>query len=150
MKNFVKLIISVVVCEFAGAIGSFFTTPAVRGWYPTLIKPSFNPPNWLFAPVWTTLFLMMGIAMFLIWKKEKRGLTIFFAQLFFNVLWSIMFFGLKSPLLGFIVIVILWFLILATIVKFFKVSKTAGWLLVPYIFWVTFASILNFSILILN
>jgi benzodiazapine receptor len=150
MKNFIKLIISVVICEVAGIIGSLFTAPAVKTWYPNLIKPSFRPPNWLFAPVWTTLFLMMGIAMFLIWNKDRKGLGVFFIQLFFNILWSVMFFGLKSPLLGFIVIVILWFLILATIVKFFKVSKTAGWLLVPYILWVTFASILNFSILILN
>jgi len=150
MKNFVKLIFSIVVCELAGIIGSFFTAPAVKTWYPTLIKPSFKPPNWLFAPVWTALFLLMGIAMFLVWKKDKKGLKIFFAQLFFNILWSIMFFGLKSPSLGFIVIVVLWILILATIIRFFKISKPAGWLLIPYILWVSFASILNLAILILN
>jgi len=150
MKNLGKLIIAIVVCELAGIIGSFFTAPAVKTWYPTLIKPSFKPPNWLFAPVWTALFLLMGIAMFLVWKKDKKGLKIFFIQLFFNILWSIMFFGLKSPLLGFIVIVALWILILATIIRFFKISKPAGWLLIPYILWVSFASILNLAILILN
>ena len=150
MKSIIKLIISIIVCELAGIIGSFFTTPAVRTWYPTLSKPSFNPPSWLFAPVWTTLFLLMGIAMFLVWKKDKRGLSIFFVQLFFNMLWSIMFFGLKSPLLGFMVIIILWVLILITIIKFFKISKPAGWLLIPYILWVSFATILNLAILIIN
>jgi tryptophan-rich sensory protein len=157
MKNFGKLIISIVVCEVAGLIGSIFTAPAVRTWYPTLIKPSFKPPNWLFAPVWTALFLLMGIAMFLVWsqraeapKERRRAITIFFVQLFFNILWSIMFFGLKTPLLGFIVIIILWVLILATIIRFFKISKPAGWLLIPYILWVSFASILNLAILVLN
>jgi len=150
MKNSGKLIIAIVVCELAGLIGSIFTAPAVKTWYPTLIKPSFKPPNWLFAPVWTALFLLMAIAMFLVWKKDKKGLGIFFTQLVFNILWSIMFFGLKSPLLGFIVIVVLWILILMTIVKFFKISKPAGWLLIPYILWVSFASILNLAILILN
>ena len=150
MKNLGKLIIAIVVCELAGIVGSIFTAPAVKTWYPTLIKPSFKPPNWLFAPVWTALFLLMGIAMFLVWKKDKKGLKIFFIQLFFNILWSIMFFGLKSPLLGFIVIVALWILILATIIRFFKISKPAGWLLIPYILWVSFASILNLAILILN
>jgi len=150
MKNFGKLLISIIICELAGVVGSIFTTPSVRTWYPTLIKPFFQPPNWLFAPVWTTLFLLMGIAMFLVWKRDKRGLKIFFIQLFFNMLWSIAFFGLKSPLLGFIVIIVLWILILLTIVKFFKISKPAGWLLIPYILWVSFAAVLNFAILILN
>lgn len=157
MKNLIKLLISIIICELAGIIGSIFTSPAVRTWYLTVNKPSFNPPNWLFAPVWTALFLLMGIAMFLVWlhpsvapNERRRALTIFFIQLFFNILWSVMFFGLKSPLLGFIVIIILWILILLTIIRFFKISKPAAWLLIPYILWVTFATILNFSILILN
>jgi len=150
MKNLGKLIFSIIICELAGIVGSIFTAPAVKTWYPTLIKPSFKPPNWLFAPVWTALFLLMGIAMFLVWKRDKKGLGIFFTQLVFNILWSIMFFGLKSPLLGFIVIIVLWILILMTIIRFFKISKPAGWLLIPYIFWVSFATILNLAILILN
>jgi tryptophan-rich sensory protein len=151
MKNFIKLLISIIVCQLAGGIGSIFTSSSVKTWYLTINKPSFNPPNWLFAPVWTVLFLLMAISLFLIWRKNyKSGIIIFFIQLFFNILWSAMFFGLKSSLLGFIVIVVLWFLILATIIKFFKISKPAAWLLIPYILWVTFASVLNFSILILN
>ena len=159
MKNFGKLLVSVIICELAGIIGSIFTTSSVRTWYPTLIKPFFQPPNWLFAPVWTALFLLMGIALFLVWSFDKaqdkliikkRALKIFFVQLLFNVLWSIMFFGLKSPLLGFIVIIVLWISILMTIIKFFKISKPAGWLLIPYILWVSFATILNLAILILN
>jgi tryptophan-rich sensory protein len=151
MKNFIKLLISIIVCQLAGGIGSIFTSSSVKTWYLTINKPSFNPPNWLFAPVWTVLFLLMAISLFLIWRKNyKSGIIIFFIQLFFNMLWSAMFFGLKSSLLGFIVIVVLWFLILATIIKFFKISKPAAWLLIPYILWVTFAGVLNFSILILN
>ena len=150
MKNLIKLLISIIICQLAGGIGSIFTSSSVKTWYLTISKPSFNPPNWVFAPAWTTLFLLMGISLFLVWRKGKRGLPIFFIQLFFNILWSVMFFGLKSPLLGLIVIIILWILILLTIIKFFKISKPAGWLLIPYILWVSFATILNFSIFILN
>lgn len=157
MRNFVKLVLSLAVCQLAGVIGSVFTSKSVSTWYPTLSKPSFNPPNWLFAPVWTILFILMGISLFLIWsrsllakEKRKKAMFIFGLQLIFNILWSVMFFGLKSPLLGFITIIILWILILLTIIKFFKISKAAGWLLIPYILWVSFAAILNFSILIIN
>lgn len=157
MKNFIKLLISIIICQLAGGIGSIFTSKSVSTWYLTINKPSFTPPNWLFAPVWIGLFLLMGISLFLVWshlavalQKRRRALTIFFIQLFFNILWSVMFFGLKSPLLGFIVIIVLWILILLTIIKFFKISKLAGWLLIPYILWVSFATILNLAILILN
>jgi len=150
MRNFIKLVISLAVCQLAGGIGSIFTSSSVKTWYLTINKPSFNPPNWVFAPVWIILFLLMGISLFLVWKKGKKGLPIFFIQLFFNILWSVMFFGLKSPLLGFVVIIVLWILILLTIIKFFRISKTAGWLLIPYILWVSFASILNLAILTLN
>ncbi len=156
MKSF-KLLISIIICQLAGGIGSIFTSKSVSTWYLTINKPSFTPPNWLFAPVWIGLFLLMGISLFLVWshlavalQERRRALTIFFIQLFFNILWSVMFFGLKSPLLGFIVIIVLWILILLTIIKFFKISKPAGWLLIPYILWVSFATILNLAILILN
>lgn len=149
-----KLITSIAICLFAGVLGSVFTTPAIPGWYATLIKPSFAPPNWLFAPVWTTLFIMMGISLFLIWQKEdvkvKNALYIFGAQLIFNVLWSAAFFGLRSPLAGLIEICILWILILLTIMKFMEISRTAGLLLIPYIFWVSFAAVINFFIWRLN
>jgi len=151
-----KITIAVVVCLLAGFIGSIFTTPSIPTWYASLNKPSFNPPNWLFGHVWTTLYILMGISAYLVWEKSYRyrsyrpALNIFWTQLILNVIWSIIFFGLKSPLFAFIEIVILWIAILFTILKFNRISKTAAYLLIPYILWVTFASVLNFYILILN
>lgn len=139
----------------AGVIGSIFTTPAIPGWYATLQKPSFTPPNWVFGPVWTTLFVMMGISLFLVWRHPsntaiKRAILVFGVQLFFNICWSIFFFGLKSPLLAFIDIIFLWIAILLTIIKFYKISAIASLLLIPYLLWVSFASILNLAIVLLN
>ena len=151
-----KLAVSILVCQGAGIIGSFFTLPAISTWYTTLLKPSFNPPNWIFAPVWTLLFLLMGISLYLIWnrglrdKETKKAIFIFGVQLILNMIWSVLFFGLQSPLYAFIEIIILWFAILLTIISFYKIFKAAAYLLLPYILWVTFASALNFSILILN
>ena len=156
MSNITKLIISIVICQLAGVIGSFFTMEAIPTWYQTLAKPSFNPPSWLFGPVWIFLYLLMGIALFLIWKEDiknkevKSAFTLFMIQLVFNASWSIVFFGMRSTAGGLIVIIILWILILITMLKFFKISKTAGMLMVPYLLWVTFASILNYSIFSLN
>jgi tryptophan-rich sensory protein len=130
--------------------------PAIEGWYATIIRPSFSPPNWIFAPVWTTLFALMGIAAFLVWKKRESNkntriaLKIFSGQLALNTLWSILFFGLQSPEIAFIEIIILWLAIVATIIAFARISKSAAWLLSPYIAWVTFAAYLNYSIVILN
>lgn len=151
-----KLVVSVLVCQGAGLAGSLFTSPAIPTWYATLQKPSFNPPNWVFAPVWSLLFLLMGISLYLVWskgfehKKTKTALFIFIVQLVLNILWSILFFGLQSPLYAFIEIIILWLAILMTIITFYKISKIAAYLLLPYILWVSFAAVLNFSILILN
>jgi len=157
MKKFIKLIVSVIVCQLAGVIGSIFTASSVKTWYAAINRPSFTPPNWLFGPVWLFLFLLMGISLFLVWshssaapKDRKRALIIFGAQLALNAFWSYAFFGLESPLFGFIVIVILWIMILMTIIRFLKISELAGWLLIPYILWVSFASVLNFVILLLN
>jgi len=156
MNKFLKLIISILVCQGAGVVGSIFTSPAITGWYATLQKPSFNPPNWIFAPVWTLLFLLMGIALYLVWssgvgsKKKRTAILIFAVQLILNVLWSFLFFGLQSPFYAFIEIIILWLVILLTIISFYRISKPAAYLLLPYILWVSFASVLNFSILILN
>jgi len=155
-KIFLKLVFSLLICQLAGFVGSLFTSPAIPGWYQTLEKPFFTPPSWLFAPAWITLYLLMGIALFLVLRKglKKKGIKIalifFFIQLFLNSLWSIIFFGLKSPFWAFMEIIILWLFILLTIIKFFKISKASGWLMIPYILWVTFASILNFSIFYLN
>jgi tryptophan-rich sensory protein len=151
-----KLIFSIFICLFAGFIGSFFTTPAIPTWYATLLKPSFAPPNWVFFPVWTALFIMMGISLFLVWKKGledktvKTAIYIFAGQLVLNALWSFAFFGLRSPLLGLMEIIILWMAILATIVTFKKLSRTAAYLLIPYILWVSFAAFLNYMIWRLN
>jgi len=151
-----KFIVSILICQIAGGIGSLFTSPAISTWYAALQKPSFNPPNWLFAPVWTILFLLMGISLYLIWirgfknKETKIALFIFAVQLILNTLWSILFFGLKFPLYAFIEIIILWLAISLTIISFYKISKTAAYLLLPYILWVSFASYLNYSIWMLN
>jgi tryptophan-rich sensory protein len=151
-----KLIFSIFICLFAGFIGSFFTTPAIPTWYAMLQKPSFAPPNWVFFPVWTALFIMMGISLFLVWKKGledktvKTAIYIFAGQLVLNALWSFAFFGLRSPLLGLMEIIILWMAILATIVTFKKLSRTAAYLLIPYILWVSFAAFLNYMIWRLN
>ena len=151
-----KLVGSIAACEGAGGIGSAFTMAAIPTWYAALEKPAFTPPNSLFAPVWITLYLLMGIAVFLVWRKGlktdgiKPAFIIFWAQLVLNILWSVVFFGLKSPLAGMVLIIILWFAILFTIIRFFKISKVAGGILIPYIVWVSIASYLNVGLWILN
>jgi tryptophan-rich sensory protein len=155
MKKIIKLIFAILICQLAGIIGSFFTAPSVRTWYQTIQKPTFTPPNWLFAPVWTTLFLLMGISLYLILirrtnKQVKLGLLFFGIQLLLNIIWSVLFFGLRNPLLGLIEIVILWVFILLTIISFWKIDKRASYLLIPYILWVSFAMLLNFYIWRLN
>jgi len=169
INNLFKLVIAIGISLGAGVIGAFFTAPAVQSiWYAELMKPALNPPTWVFGPVWTTLFALMGIAAFLIWRKYdkltlsgveglanrkkqiKIALGIFFAQLVLNTLWSIIFFGLYSPGGALVEIVFLWLAILATIVAFYKISKPATWLLLPYILWVSFAVYLNYSIYVLN
>ena len=151
-----KVLIAVIVCQGAGIIGSVFTAPAITGWYAALEKPPFNPPNWLFAPAWISLYLLMGVAAAIVWqyglseRRVKVSLVIFLVQLALNILWSLVFFGFESPLAGLVVIAALWIAILVTIIRFFEISKTAGVLLLPYIGWVTFASVLNFYIYLLN
>jgi benzodiazapine receptor len=145
-----------VACQLAGVIGSLFTSPAIPDWYASLAKPGFTPPNAVFAPVWIGLYAFMGISAFLIWRKGwsdrqvRAGLAVFAAQLFLNALWSAVFFGLRSPLAGFLVIVLLWVLIALTVALFRRVSLPAAVLLLPYLLWVSYASVLNFSIWRLN
>jgi len=154
--NYKRLIISLALPQLAGLAGSLFTTPAIPAWYAGLEKPSFNPPNWIFAPVWTLLFLLMGISLYFIWgrglenKKSKIAVLIFAVQLALNALWSIVFFGFHNLGAAFVAIIFLWFAIFVNIVAFAKISKQAAYLLLPYILWVSFAAILNFSILTLN
>ena len=155
-SNLLKLLACLAVVFVAGGIGSLATAKAIPTWYKGLAKPSFNPPEWLFGPAWTVLYLLMAVAAFLVWKQGfnsagvKLALAVFLAQLILNALWSILFFGLRSPLAGLVDIIVLWLAILATIVLFFRVSSAAGILLLPYIAWVTFAAVLNAAILRLN
>ena len=151
-----KFAVSILICQMAGIVGLFFTTSAIPVWYNTLNKPFFNPPSWVFGPVWTILYAMMGISFFLIWTnksqvpKKRQTIIVFFTQLLLNAIWSPIFFGMRSPFTGLVVIIILWIFILLTMFNFYKISKTAGLLLIPYFIWVSSATILNFSIWQLN
>lgn len=155
-QDILKLLGGIGLCQLAGIVGSFFTMPSIPTWYAGLAKPFFTPPNWLFGPVWITLYTLMGISLYLVWQKGFKGrdskiaLSVFGVQLFFNSIWSIVFFGLQAPFYGFVVIAVLWAAIVATIVLFYKISKKAGLLLLPYITWVTLATALNFFIWTLN
>lgn len=155
-RNMSKLIFSLVLCQLVGIIGGLFTAASVRTWYLTLNKPSFNPPNWIFGPMWITLYLLMSIALYLVWTTDSPGkakqiaMIFFFIQLAINMAWSFFFFYLKSPGLGLIDIIALLVFILLTIWKFFPVNRTAGYLMLPYLLWVGFAAILNYSIWTLN
>ncbi|MBW2978365.1 tryptophan-rich sensory protein [Candidatus Woesearchaeota archaeon] len=152
MKKIWKLVISLLLPFLASAVGGFFTSSSVSTWYVGLVKPSFNPPNWVFGPVWTVLYLFMGIALYLVWTKkyDKKAFTAFGVQLSLNVLWSLFFFGMKLPLLAFIEIISLWIAILVTIMYFYRIKKASAYLLVPYLLWVSFAAVLNFFIFYLN
>lgn len=156
IKNFFKLVAAVLVCQLAGGIGALFTSSAIPVWYESLVRPALNPPNWIFGPVWTTLYLLMGISLFLIWQKGfkhkevKIAVGVFAVQLVLNSIWSIIFFGMQNPGLALVEIVVLWFAILASIILFYKISKPASYLLVPYILWVSFATYLNYAIWMLN
>jgi translocator protein len=151
-----KLATSIVICQLAGFIGSLFTIPNIPTWYQGLRKPIFTPPNWIFGPVWITLFGLMGISAFVVWRlglKEQRvkiALIFFSIQLALNTLWSVAFFGLRSPLTGLVEIVLLWIAVFATVKRFFKVATISGILLLPYLFWISFAAILNFFLWTLN
>lgn len=151
-----KLILCIVACQGAGLLGSIFTNMSVSTWYPSLAKPWFTPPPGVIPAVWTVLFTLMGVSLFLAWRAgltspEFRGAAYAFAaQFVFNILWSAAFFGLQSPKAGLAVIAMLWILILLTIYRFYPLSREAALLLVPYIAWVSFAAILNYSILQLN
>lgn len=154
MKKFLILVGFLLLPQLAGGIGAYFTFPAISSWYQFLNKPSWSPPNWLFGPVWTLLYLLMGVASFLVWQSKNEAgakiLKIYFVHLLLNSLWSVFFFGLKNPLLGFLEIIGLWVVIFYLTINFYKIKKIAGILFLPYLFWVSFASILNLAIVILN
>lgn len=157
MNKITRILTCVATCLVIGYFSGMVTRSAITSWYPTLIKPSFNPPNWIFAPVWTMLYSMMGVAAGLVWdridfEKEivKKALIFFAIQLALNALWSYLFFGLRNPMLAGIEIVILWLMIFETYVKFSKINKIGGYLFIPYLLWVSFALVLNTSIWWLN
>ena len=159
MNKYTRILIVVVTCLAIGYFSGMATQSSIKTWFPTLIKPSFNPPNWVFAPVWSMLYIMMGIAAGLVWNRMeaskdkelvKKSLIFFAIQLGLNALWSVLFFGLRNPMLALIEIVLLWLMIYETYIKFGKIDKIAGYLFLPYLAWVSFASILNGSIWWLN
>ena len=156
-KRIKKLLISVAIPLAIWFFGSYFTMTQIDTWYLTLNKPFFNPPNWIFWPVWTLLYILIGISFYLVWrekfgkkKKRQKVLWVYSIQLFLNFTWSMMFFYFQSPFLWLINILILWYFILWNIFLFHKIKPLSGYLLVPYLLWVTFATLLNFSIYILN
>jgi tryptophan-rich sensory protein len=177
--NLLKLLVSIIICELAGVVGSFFTVSQISRWYSGLNKPFFNPPSWIFAPVWTTIFILMGISLYLVWIRkwepsnniklnndkpwnklsqkfyngswQKANIIIIFAiQLLLNILWSVIFFGAHYTGLAFFELLMLWLAIFFTMINFYRVSKVAALLLLPYILWVTFAGFLNFFIWVIN
>jgi len=151
--DIIALIVCIVICQAAGLLGSIFNFKSIPRWYSKLKKPAFNPPNWIFGPVWTLLYLLMGVSFYLVWTSGKEigaAIIIFSIQLVLNILWSALFFGMKKPFIAFIEIILLWISILASIVLFIDISNTASYLLIPYLLWVSFAAILNFSIWKLN
>jgi benzodiazapine receptor len=157
MNKYMKILIFVATCLGVGFISGMATQSGVKTWFPTLVKPIFNPPSWVFAPVWSLLYIFMGIAAGRIWgridsdRENVRKALLFFAiQLGLNALWSILFFGLHNPLLALIEIVVLWLMIYETYAKFIRIDKIAGWLFIPYLLWVSFATILNASLWWLN
>ena len=145
--NLPRLFASLALPFIAGAIGSYFTFPSIETWYSALTKPAFSPPNYLFGPVWSVLYLLMGVSLYFVWKKY---LKLFLFHLALSAFWSISFFGMQNISLGLLVIIALWAVIAYMIIKFYKVEKLASYLLIPYLVWVTFAAYLNFSLLLLN
>lgn len=154
-RDWLALAIFVLVCFGAAGVGSSFTTPALDGWYVDLRKPAWNPPNWIFAPVWSALYLLMAIAAWLVWRKEGfratgGAMALFAVQLILNIAWSALFFGLRSPGAALAEIAGLWVAIAATIAAFSRTSSLASWIMAPYLAWVSFAGALNFAIWRLN
>lgn len=157
MNKITRILSVVVTCLVIGYFSGIVTRSAIADWYPTLIKPSFNPPNWIFAPVWSMLYVMMGVAAGLVWDRMeqesevvKKALLFFVIQLGLNALWSYLFFGLHNPMLAGLEIIVLWLMIYETYVQFAKINKIAGYLFIPYLAWVSFAAVLNASIWWLN
>ena len=149
VKSWGKLIGYIALCEGAGILGSIFTVNSIQNWYAFLNKPSFSPPNFLFGPVWTLLYFLMGISLYLV-RKNKFAVKLFLVHLFVNAIWSIIFFGMHNITLALVDILVMWGMIVAMILKFYPIKKSASYLLLPYIMWVTFATVLNYAAWVLN
>ena len=155
MNNFLKLTLCITIPLLIGGISGYATATNITDWYLTINKPSFNPPNYLFGPVWTTLYILMGISLFIILQSpinefRKKAITVFCVQLLLNFCWSFIFFKFQLLGLAFVEIIIIWFSIITMIIIFYKINKTAAFLQIPYLLWVSFASVLNGYIWILN
>jgi tryptophan-rich sensory protein len=155
LRSLVGLAVSMGVCFGAGFVGSLFTTPSIPIWYAGLVKPSWTPPAWIFGPVWSVLYGMMALALWLIWRRSGFAtaavpIALFMVQLVLNVLWSLLFFGLRMPGVAFAEIVLLWLAILATLITFWRLNTSAGYLLLPYLVWTAFAGALNFALWRMN
>jgi len=154
--NWIKLIASVLLCQLAGTIGSIFTFSAITEWYSLLNKTEFFPPGWVFGPVWIALYTLMGISLYialekgLLEKANNKAKTFFSVQLVLNALWPVLFFGLRNPLIALIEIILLWAAIILAIKEFYGINKNSAYLLVPYLLWASFASVLNYFIWALN
>ena len=154
-RSVIGLVVSVALCLGAGLIGSVFTARSVGEWYATLSKPPWTPPSWVFGPVWSALYVLMGVGGWLVWRQAGSSartvaLVVFALQLALNAAWSAIFFGLRMPGWAFGEILVLWAAILWTVIAFWRVSPIAAWLLLPYLAWVSFASVLNFAIWRMN
>jgi benzodiazapine receptor len=155
LRSLIGLAVSMGLCFGAGFLGSVFTTPSIPTWYAGLAKPSWTPPAWIFGPAWSVLYGMMALALWLIWRRggvamAKVPIVLFMVQLVLNVLWSLLFFGLRMPGVAFAEIVLLWLAILATMITFWRLNSTAGLLLFPYLIWTAFAGALNFALWHMN
>ncbi len=154
-QDWIALAVILLITFAASGVGGYFTAQSVKDWYPTLSKPSWNPPAWVFGPVWTALYVLMGVAAWLVFRERAArpvapALALYGVQLLLNAAWSVLFFGLRNPLAGLVEIVFLWLAIAATMVVFWSAKPLAGILLLPYLAWVGFASVLNFALWRLN
>jgi benzodiazapine receptor len=157
MQKIIRIAVVLTTCLLVGYFSGMVTRDSITTWYPTLVKPSFNPPNWVFAPVWTILYIMMGVAGGMVWNRleqdpenVKKAFTFFIIQLALNAAWSVIFFYFHNPFLALIEVILFWLLIFETHIQFKKIDKTAGLLFIPYLAWVSFATVLNASIWWLN
>jgi benzodiazapine receptor len=155
VQQCVGLVVAIVICFAAASLGGLVTAPNIPNWYADLAKPTWNPPSWIFGPVWSCLYLMMAVSAWIVWRQAglagaKLPVALFAVQLALNSLWSILFFGLHSPGMSAGEILLLWMAILATLITFWNRSRWAGGLLVPYLAWVSFAAVLNFTIWRMN